>query len=35
MTGLVVLLVGITLAAAVLTFLEALAYRREQRNGKK
>ena len=35
MTGLVVLLVGITVAAALLTLWETLCTRREQRNGKK
>lgn len=34
MTGLVILLVGITLAAGVFTLLDGIAYRRERKSGK-
>lgn len=34
MTGLVILLVGITLIAGILTLLDGIAYRRERKDGK-
>ena len=34
MIGLVILLVGITLIGGILTLVEAIAYRRERKNGK-
>ena len=34
MTGLVILLVGITLVAGILTLLDGIAYRRERKRGK-
>ena len=34
MTGIVVLLGGITLFAAILTLLDGIAYRRRQKSGK-
>jgi len=35
MTGLVILLGGITLIAVILTVLDGIDYRRQQRSGKK
>jgi len=34
MTGIVVLLVGITVIAGILTLLDGIAYRRHQKTGK-